>query len=450
MKNNSKILREVIRSIKPSELEKTEIKRITEDFIKILKSCLKKQRIPAAVFIGGSIAKNTIIKKRRYDIDVFVRFACNRYKDNEKQLGDILEKSVLGAFKKFNGSKDNSRFRFERVHGSRDYFNIYFHSKKLGMDLIIEVVPTLEIKKPQDALNITDLSFFHVKYVLSELKKERLADDIILAKAFCYAHQCYGAESYIKGFSGYAIELLVLNYGGFGKFIKKAALWKPKVVIDPARKYKNENEVMTNLNEAKLQSPIILVDPTYSLRNVCAALSDETFARFVEACRQFAKKPGKESFQEQKIEKKDLIKDAKRKNAKLALLRITIGKEKEDIAYSKIIKFSNFIINQMGKYDFSTLIKKIEFLGFKNENYGAVLYVIYKQPSLYEVVEGPPLSLKEHAERFKMKYKKCSIKKGRLYSKAKRRICNIKGLVGYIKRGNEIKDMQISGIKLIK
>ncbi len=450
MRNNSKILREVIKETKPSESEISEINEVAYKFIKILESCLGKHRISADVFIGGSIAKNTIIKKRRYDIDIFVRFAYNKYKENEKQLGDILEKPSLEGFKKFKEFRDNSRLKFERVHGSRDYFNIYFHNKKLGMDLIIELVPTLEIKKPQDALNITDLSFFHVRYVVNELKKKRLTNDVILAKAFCYANKCYGAESYIKGFSGYAIELLVLHYGGFEKFIKKASLWKAKVIIDPAKKYKKENEIMTNLNEAKLQSPVVIVDPTYSLRNVCAALSDETFARFVEACRQFVKKPRKGLFEEQRTNKKDLIKDAKRRNAKVGLLEITTKKDKEDIAYSKIIKFSDFIASQMKRHNFSILRKEIEFLGFKNGDYGAVLYFIYKKPLEYEVVEGPPLSLKEHAERFKMKYKKCSVKKGRLYSKAKMRIHDIKGLVEYLKKGNEIKDMQISGITLLK
>ena len=450
MKNNSKILQQVIKETKPSESEISEINAVTYKFTKILESCLRKQRISAEPFIWGSIAKNTIIKKRRYDIDVFVRFDYDKHKKNEKKLGDILEKPALEGFKKFKESKDNSGLKFERVHGSRDYFNIYFHNKKLGMDLIIEVVPTLEIKKPQDAMNITDLSFFHVRHVVNELRKKRLTDDVILAKAFCYANKCYGAESYIKGFSGYAIELLVLHYGGFEKFIKKASLWKAKVIIDPAKKYKKENEIMTNLNEAKLQSPVVLVDPTYSLRNVCAALSDETFARFVGACGQFARKPGKGLFEEQRINKKDLVKDAKRRNAKVGLLEITTKKGKEDIAYSKIIKFSDFIASQMKRHNFSILRKEIEFLGFKNGGYRAVFYLIYKEPLAYEVVEGPPLYLKEHAERFKMKYKKCSVKKGRLYSRAKRRIRDIKGLVECIKRWNEIKDMQISGIELIK
>lgn len=452
MKKNIKtILQKVINSIKPSSSEIENVKKIIGSFNGILDSSLKKQKILAETFIGGSIAKNTIVKRKRYDIDVFVRFSYEKYKEREMELGGILEKAVLDSFSRFKIiSKENVKFKFERVHGSRDYFNINFYNKKLGMGLIIEIVPTLCIKKPQDSLNITDLSFFHVKYVVNGIKKKKVADDIMLAKAFCYAQGCYGAESHIKGFSGYAIELLILHYGGFGKFIKNAASWKGRVIIDPAKKYKNENDIMTNINEAKLQSPIILIDPTYAVRNVCAAVSGETFIKFVNACKEFVKKPSLKFFQEQKIDKSELKNEAKKRKAKLAILKIEIKKDKEDIAASKIVKFCNFIIHQLKVNDFNLIRKEIEFLGFEKGIYNALIYAIYKEPSAFEIVEGPPLEMKEYAENFKKKYKKCFEKKGRIYAKTKRKIVKISDLITNIKTGNEIKDMQIFGLEIVR
>ena len=62
----------------------------------------------------------------------------------------------------------------------------------------------------------------YVKELLIRKKKikGKILDEIRLAKAFCHANGCYGAESYIKGFSGYALELLVYHYGSFQKFVK--------------------------------------------------------------------------------------------------------------------------------------------------------------------------------------------------------------------------------------
>src|SRR3989344_5865150 len=100
-----------------------------------------------------------------------------------------------------------------RIHGSRDYFVV-----KENNNFEFEIIPTLKIKKPSEAKNIIDLSYFHVNYVRNKLKNKKLADEIKLAKAFIHYSDCYGAESYINGFSGYAVELLVIYYGSFTKF----------------------------------------------------------------------------------------------------------------------------------------------------------------------------------------------------------------------------------------
>lgn len=54
-------------------------------------------------------------------------------------------------------------------------------------------------------------------------------DEIKIAKAFCHATGCYGAESYIKGFSGYALELLIYHYKSFQSFVKAMTKVNEKV-----------------------------------------------------------------------------------------------------------------------------------------------------------------------------------------------------------------------------
>jgi tRNA nucleotidyltransferase (CCA-adding enzyme) len=90
-----------------------------------------------------------------------------------------------------------------------------------------------KISKPKEAENITDLSYSHVNYIKKRIKNKKILDEIRIAKAFCYATNTYGAESYIGGFSGYAIELLVYHYGSFLKFIKAISkLDGKKEIID--------------------------------------------------------------------------------------------------------------------------------------------------------------------------------------------------------------------------
>ena len=68
-----------------------------------------------------------------------------------------------------------------------------------------------------------------------------------------------------------------------------------------------------DLNSAKLNSPIILVDPTYKQRNALAALSDETFEKFKSACKKFLKNPSLKSFEIKKTNLERVKVDAKKK-----------------------------------------------------------------------------------------------------------------------------------------
>ncbi len=444
-KRISRILSDVLSDIKPSEQEIKRITLLAKELISLITSQSKGRIKP---FIGGSLVKGTIIKKRRYDIDIFARFSSD-YRERDLEMSNNLERVLRAVMKRFERAA-KSRIKMGRIHGSRDYFNLAFFEKEIARDILFEIVPTLHITKPKEAKNVTDLSFFHVNYVLKETrKKPRIADEIRLAKAFCYAQNCYGAESYVKGFSGYALELLVAYYKGFFNLLKKASSWKQKVVIDPAKFYKNEDEIMTNVNEAKLQSPIVLIDPTFSQRNVCAAVSDGTFIKFVGACRNFLAHPRKQFFEKKAINKAALVKEAKKLRAKLATVKIFTSKDKEDIAAAKLVKFCDFLVSLMERKGFFIREREFELISDKKKFAGR-LYVIYKEPSLSMVVKGPPLNAVEGLVRFKKKYKKCFIDNERAYARVKRRIRNVKDVLKLIKKGNEMRDMQISRIELLK
>ena len=72
--NISQILKEVLNKINPSKEEIKHIENFLKNFISLFEKKLKEKKIDAQVFVGGSFEKKTLIKKRLYDIDVFVRF----------------------------------------------------------------------------------------------------------------------------------------------------------------------------------------------------------------------------------------------------------------------------------------------------------------------------------------------------------------------------------------
>ena len=142
-----------------------------------------------------------------------------------------------------------------RIHGSRDYFRV-----DMEPGLYFEIVPVMKVTNPKNAENITNLSYYNVKYINKRLD-EKLSDDVIVAKSFCHANNVYGAESHIKGFSGYSLELLIHHYKGFLRFISEIAKSKEeKIIIDTEKHYTNKKRVLIDMNSSKLESPIILVE----------------------------------------------------------------------------------------------------------------------------------------------------------------------------------------------
>jgi len=375
-----KILKKVLLKIKPSKKELESMSKGIEKFVKKLNEKIKKSKVKAEVFVGGSSGKGTVVKRKKQDIDIFVRFVKD--KNISEELGKLLK-----------------NFRPKKIHGSRDYFKVSFGK------LNFEVVPVLKISKPEQAKNVTDLSYFHVSYVKKKIEN-KLEDDIRLAKAFCFANNVYGAESYIKGFSGYALELLIIYYGSFLSMIKalsKVKAREKKLVIDLEKYYKNKEEIMMEMNEAKLSSPIIFIDPTFKERNVLAGLSYETFFKFQEACEKFLKKPSEKFFFKQKIDKKKYN----------LILKARTNRQEGDIAGSKLWKFFKFLERELKKY-FTIVREDFDYEGGKT---GKLYFKIKKKNQI--IIEGPPITSVENVVKFKKKHKNCFVKKGKVYAKEK-------------------------------
>ena len=231
--NTKEILNKEIERVKLTSDEMKNIESLAKKINDSIKKRLDKKKINAQVFIGGSLAKKTIIKKPSYDIDIFLRFDKGY---SEEQIKKFMRKIF------FLFSVKGYRTSVKKIHGSRDYYSIVL---KKYHNLKFEIVPILKINSPEEARNITDLSFFHVNYIKKQFEKDKnIISQILLAKSFCYAQKCYGAESYVNGLSGYALELLLSYYKDFFRFTKEIAEAKEKIIIDPAKHYKNKEEIL--------------------------------------------------------------------------------------------------------------------------------------------------------------------------------------------------------------
>ncbi len=407
-----KLKKAVLKRIKPTD-QKLRVK--VDRFLKKLNDLLGKHK--AEAMIGGSIAKDTYLEGD-HDCDIFVRFDYETYKDKDisKILGRVL-----------------SPLKPELVHGSRDY---YFVKKQVNY----EIVPVIHIDDPTKALNVTDMSPLHVEWVK---KHPGFEDEIRLAKQFCKAAKVYGAESFIRGFSGHVLDILVIHHGGFENFLKKAVRWKDKEVIDPDKHHKKD--ALKNFNKSKIEGPIIVVDPALPERNAAAALSYEKFERFKKAAHEFLKSPDKKFFEIKYIEPSDLVK-RKGKN-KLIMLEATPLPGKTDIVGAKLLKALELIRNQLKFCDF--IVKEVDWEWDKKGK--ALFWFLLDPKDLFPITKwpGPPLVEKERVKSFKQKHKKTFIEKGRIYSYVKRKYVGADDLIKDLLKDPLLKQ-KVKSIKLLK
>ena len=175
--------------------------------------------------MGGSFGKKTMITKEVHDVDIFIRMPKKQF--NVKKVEQATRKAAASLF-----------YSITEVQGSRPYFRVGADNKT-----VFEVVPSLKISKPKEAENVIDLSYFHVSYMKKAMRKnKKLAEQIRAAKAFCMSCGVYGAESYIRGFSGYAIECLMLSYKTLMHALKEISKSQDKIILDPAKHYKTSQK----------------------------------------------------------------------------------------------------------------------------------------------------------------------------------------------------------------
>lgn len=380
------VLDEELKLISLSRVEVLELEKVARDFIVSLK------KVGVSAFVGGSLAKGTMTRKilsfdvagrrsqvighNKQDVDIFVVFD---YSEDVVKLEKVLRKVKLPG-------------KLKKVHGSRDYFQI-----DCG-NVLLEVIPVVKNKNPELAENVTDVSLRHVKFVVGEIKRNsKLADEIRLAKAFCWANRVYGAEGYVRGFSGYALEVLVIYFGSFVKFLKKicggrrSPVAGRKIVVDSLKYFKNGREVLNEINASKLNSPIVLVDPTYKYRNVTAGLGVESFGKFLSVAKEFLKSPSLDFFKLKSVD----VEGMKKMKGRFVEVELSTDRQEGDIAGTKMKKLLDFFARELERNGQKILRREFDYLGFGKKAKGYLIVVEKKEIE----VRGPPILLKTKSEK---------------------------------------------------
>ena len=136
------ILKEVLKSIKPLPVEEKKFQLATAVVLKKLVRALPHSK----AIVGGSVAKGTWLKGTK-EVDIFVAFDYKKYAADSDRLSDHLDAGLKKTYP-----------QRQRLHGSRDYFQV------LLQGYTFEIIPILQISKPEQARNITDMSLLHAEW----------------------------------------------------------------------------------------------------------------------------------------------------------------------------------------------------------------------------------------------------------------------------------------------
>jgi tRNA nucleotidyltransferase (CCA-adding enzyme) len=165
----------------------------------------------ADIVLVGSTARRTWIAGDR-DVDVFVRLPVALDREELERVGLAVGHAVL-------------------PDDREEYAEHPYVTGELG-GFDVDLVPCYAVEDATDIRSAVDRTPFHTAYLEERLDAE-LAGEVRVAKAFCKAIGVYGSDLRTRGFSGFLVELLVLEFGGFVPFLTSSADWEPPVRLDP-------------------------------------------------------------------------------------------------------------------------------------------------------------------------------------------------------------------------
>ena len=310
----------------------------------------EKFNVDCEYFIAGSLAKKTMIKGHS-DIDIFLRFNPNLSKDYLKNVIITVGNEIFG--------KENVVVRY----AEHPYIEVNLKDIKLS------VVPSYKVKMGEWR-SAVDRTYYHVIYVKDKLRENKwLTKEIILLKAFMKRIGVYGAEIYVKGFSGYLCELLTIYYNGFLNLIENVANnWRPPIIIDLEKHYKNPKDLIKIF-----KTPLIVIDPIDPSRNVAAIVSAKSLMKFISAAKAFLKYPREEFFNLKTTRYRQL----KLPNeVQILCLKVKHNYLIPDILYSQLEKLMNKVTRQLISNGFQIYRREIY------TNYQDLSIIIFLLPTL--------------------------------------------------------------------
>jgi tRNA nucleotidyltransferase (CCA-adding enzyme) len=277
--------------------------------------------------VAGSAARETFLSDR-LDIDLFLLFPVDLSDDRLRDEGLALGREVL--------SDPTTRYaEHPYLRGTFDGFTV-------------DAVPGFAVTDPSHPRSPVDRTPFHQEY-LAARETPTIAGEIRLAKQFLRALGVYGSEAKTEGFSGYLLELLVLEFGSFRGLLRAARGWTVPVRLVPP-----EREPPRLPDDVAL----VLPDPVDPHRNVASALSRRNLGTVVVSARAYLERPEKAWFDlrpASPLSRAEAARHVGRRGTHVTVVRLARPDLVDDTLYPQLRKAERAIAEELGRAGFSVL-----------------------------------------------------------------------------------------------
>lgn len=265
----SAVIAKALPLCEPSPSEERRITAVAQDAKALVDKYVASLGDVVEVVFGGSFAKGTWLHGDA-DIDIFFKVRPSVAVEKFEELGRTV------GLKALKGHQPRLRYS--------DHPYVEAFVKKVR----VNVVPCYDVEQGRWQ-SAADRSPFHTEFVSKNFDGEKRRQARLLKKFF-KAAVLYGAEISTGGFSGYVSEVLVHKYGSFESVLRAAADWQARQVV-AAGDY--DPDVVKGFN-----SPVIIIDPVDSRRNLGTAISPESAGKLMLAARAFLDRPSIQFFKE--------------------------------------------------------------------------------------------------------------------------------------------------------
>ncbi|MDY6930475.1 MAG: CCA tRNA nucleotidyltransferase [Halobacteriota archaeon] len=415
------ITSEVLLKIKPQKEMVDELESVVSKILQSVDIAASDLKVEAYGKLVGSVARGTW-RSGEKDIDIFIMLPSSMSREELEEVGLSIAKICATDFEE------------------RYAEHPYIRAKIEGYD--IDLVPAFSVDEASKIKSAVDRTPFHNDYIKGRI--DGLADEVILLKQFMSGAGVYGAELKVQGFSGYLCELLVIKYGSFFEVLKAASDWKLGQIIN-----------MEEIGTYNSKDPFVFIDPVDPNRNVAAAVSLQSYSRFIDASRSFLDGPDLAYFFSEPVSpitKKELTDLLKERGTELITIDFVIPDLIDDILFPQLYKAEKAIIRLMNRHDFRVFSSDV----WAGAGRAIILFEmeVGRLPNIKKVI-GPPVTFRGRVENFREKHvpNPTFIEDGIYVARVPRRYTNVTDLLenelGSCSLGKNISN-SLDGCKILK